>query len=82
MITSINEIEIERLLETAEKLVEVCKKNDLLSKRELIDIADQTYYFRKALEKGDFSFDCGPIDDEDEDEEDWDDDDEYEEDDV
>ena len=46
MIATIDEIEIERLLETTEKLLDVCKKNNALSKQELTDIEDQTYYLQ------------------------------------
>lgn len=58
MIATIDENEIERLLETTEKLLEICKKNNSLSKYDLESIEDQTYYFRKAFEKGDFSYSC------------------------
>ena len=49
MIATIDENEIERLLETTEKLLEICKKNNSLSKYDLESIEDQTYYFRKAF---------------------------------
>lgn len=85
MITSIDETEVERLLETTEKLLDAYKKNNALSKQELTNIEDQTYYFRKALKRKDFSFEHMVVldnDDDDNDDDDDYDDDEYEEDDV
>lgn len=72
MITKIDEVEIERLLDTTDKLLETCKKDGSLSKAELQNIEDQTYYFRKAFEKSEFDFQrCNREDDED-DEDDYD----------
>ena len=70
MITTIDEIEIERLLDTTEKLLDVCKKNNALSKQELTDIEDQMYYFRKALKRRDFLFEISDGEDVDDDEDD------------
>ena len=56
MIKSIDETEVLRLLETAETLLNVCKKNNLLAKHELDNAEDQTYYFRQAFNNDDFSF--------------------------
>lgn len=73
MIKSIDEDEVERLLETAEKLIEVCKKNGgaaPFSAAEMKNMEDQAYYFRKAFEKRDFSFQCCQLDDDDDDDDD------------
>ena len=74
MITTITDNEVNELINLTNKLIEACSKNKEVTEREIKDMEDLVYYFKKAFDKGDIDLTCMntvKYDHMDDDDEDW-----------